>query len=220
MRDAGWNLASISVLKGSTPKCALTQVAKILASSTAQWMYSLSGAYPLTLHRGTASEVRQLEERYPVFRQAWLPALSEFSLESDQSIHQAWACFTSEMRWNYGCMTYTYLPGEPQKHIILLIARSIRETFLWEHMHAMSLGGAIFPYLSKFSSSSFFRFGGRPRLLPVFPGTFGVFVCPPHPLQNSKNTMKYLLSTGTVTAGDGEGQGYWNSCEEPKQRRD
>lgn len=53
------------------------------------------------------------------------------------------------------------------------------------------------PYLSEFSSSIFFLFGGLPRLLPVFPGTFGVFVCPPHPLKNSNTTMKYPPSKGT-----------------------
>lgn len=51
----------------------------------------------------------------------------------------------------------------------------------------MSVAGRTLPYLSKFSSSSFFRFGGRPRLLPVFPGTFGVFVCSPHPLKKRQN---------------------------------
>jgi len=79
-------------------------------------------------------------------------------------------------------------------------------------MHLTSVARTTFPYLSKFSSSSFLRFGGRPRLFPVFPGTFEVFVCPPHPLQNGKTTMKYLLSKGTAAGRMGEGQGNWNSC--------
>lgn len=68
----------------------------------------------------------------------------------------------------------------------------------------MSVAGRTLPYLSKFSSSSFFRFGGRPRLLPVFPGTFGVFACSPHPLKKtSKTAMKYLPSEGTEAGRTG-----------------
>lgn len=102
--------------------------------------------------------------------------------------------------WLHGI--YILIGGTPE----------VRYTYLWEHMHFTSIAGTTFPYLSKFSSSSFFRFGGRPRLLPVFPGTFGVFVCPPHPLRNSKTTMKYLLSKGTAAVRMREGQGNWNSC--------
>lgn len=76
---------------------------------------------------------------------------------------------------------------------------------LWECMYFTSVAGRTLPYLSKFSSSSFFRFGGRPRLLPVFPGTFGVFVCPPHPLKNGKTTMKYLPARQPRLAGREKG---------------
>ena len=42
-----------------------------------------------------------------------------------------------------------------------------------------------FSHLMKVSSCSFFRFGGLPLLLPVFPGTLETFFCPSLSLRNS-----------------------------------
>lgn len=166
-----------------------------------QWKYSLSGANSLALHGGTAFEVRCLEERCLLFHQTSSSVRICFGEWSKHPLSLSLLHFWAALKlWLHGI--YILIGGTPEIHY----------TSLWECTYFTSVAGRTLPYLSKFSSSSFFRFGGRPRLLPVFPGTFGVFVCPPHPLKNGKTTMKYLPSKGTEVGRMGEGHGNRNSC--------
>ena len=69
-----------------------------------------------------------------------------------------------------------------------------------------------FSHLMKVSSCSFFRFGGLPLLLPVFPGTFETFFCPSLSLRSStlnRNVsglaMRLLNRTKAAVTGTRQG---------------